>query len=102
MNDSREDAPVAQLAKKQEAMREKLEQRRERQAAKREKYRKLAADKSARQRRRRKKKEARHAGRTCQINESWRFSRGSGRKPDYFRKMGIKPISAAQLLEALV
>ena len=30
------------------------------------------------------------------------FRVGSGRKPDYFRKMGIKPISAAQLLEALV
>lgn len=88
MNDSREDAPVAQLAKKQEAMREKLEQRRERQAAKREKYRKLAADKSARQRRRRKKKEARHAGRTCQINESWRFSRWQWSQTRLFSKNG--------------
>ena len=58
MNDSREYAPCGAASEKQEAMREKLEQRRERQAAKREKYRKLAADKSARQRRRRKKKEA--------------------------------------------
>jgi len=103
MNDSKERTgePSAELRAKQEAMREELEQRRERQKANREKYRKLAGKESARQRSRRKKKERAMLDAIVKQTNRGGWRPGAGRKPNYFKKIGIKPISAHELLASL-
>jgi hypothetical protein len=90
----------ARLEAKQAAMRERLHEEREQQKAKRQEFRKLADRESSRQRRRRKKREAAMLDALCKSPHGG-ARLNAGRKPEYFRELGIKPISAEQLLEAL-
>jgi len=98
---TRSSEPAPALAKKQAAMRQELDQRREQQKAKREKYRKLANKESERQRNRRKKKESAMLDAIVKHTNHGGWRPGAGRKPNYFKKSGLKPISAHELLQAL-
>ena len=103
MDDSRGQTsePSAELRAKQEAMREELELRREREKAKGEKYRKLAAKESTRKRAKRRKKESAMLDALVKSTNHGGWRPGSGRKPNYFKKTGIKPITAHELLASL-
>jgi len=104
-NDSKEQsskpAPAPELTEKQACLREKLDRQREREAATREKHQKLAENESSRRRRKRRKKETEMLDAAVRQSNHGGFRVGSGRKPDYFRKLGIPPLSAAQLLATI-
>src|SRR5262245_7214004 len=86
--------PGPELAKKQEAMRLRMQKERKRQDAKQEQHSKLARKESVRQRRKRRKRESAMLDAIVKSTNHGGWRPNSGRKPDYIKRIGIPPISA--------